>query len=225
MGPTPDGPGCAQRQDDLAALALGALTGHDRAQVLAHLEGCPQCASTLEELSATADALVDLIPEAEPPEGFSERTMALIRGEQAVSRRPATHLPTNRRLLAAAAVVVALALGAGIGDLVATSHRSTPVAAVRTAPVHSTLGTEGTVVLVSSGHTGWLVMTLHDAPTTGVVTCSITLADGSRRDVGRFSLADGYGSWTAPLPVSASVVRYVSVVDDRGTMVAAATVR
>jgi hypothetical protein len=151
--------------------------------------------------------------------------LAVIRDSQPVSRRTVTRLPTSRRLAAAAAVVVALALGAGVGDLVATSHESTPAAAVRSAPVHSAAGTEGTVVLVSSGHTGWLVMTLHDAPTTGVVSCSITLADGSRRDIGRFSLADGYGSWTAPLPVSAAAVRSVSVVDDSGTMVGAARIR
>jgi anti-sigma factor RsiW len=232
---SPTGPDCMPLEDDLAALSLGALTGHDRARVLAHLEGCPTCSATLEELSATADALVDLIPEATPPEGFSERTMAMIRGEQAVSRGPVFRSPVSRspgarspvirRLAAAAAVVVTLALGAGIGDVVASSSRSAAAAVVRTAPLHSTLGTEGTVVLVSSGQSGWLAMTLQDAPTSGMVTCSVTLADGSRRDVGRFSLTEGYGSWAAPMPVSATAVRSVSLIDGSGTTVAAAQVR
>ena len=57
-------------QDDLAALAIGALNGRDRSVVLGHLEGCARCAAELEELSAAVDALLTLIPEATPPEGF-----------------------------------------------------------------------------------------------------------------------------------------------------------
>ena len=59
---------------------------------------------------------------------------------------------------------------------------------------------------------------------TGTVTCSIVLHDGTRREVGRFSLADGYGSWVASLPVPASSVRTVSMVDGHGALVAAARV-
>ncbi len=218
MEPTSTGPGCASFQDDLAVLAVGALTGHERARLLAHLEDCPQCPAKLEELSVAADALTSLIPDAIPSEGFSERTMARYRAEQKASRRPLT-----RRLAAVAAVVVALALGAGAGELVAAQGGS-PAPAFLTAPLHSTVGTEGSVVLMSSGEKGWMVMTVHDAPWTGAVTCSIVLHDGTRREVGRFSLADGYGSWVASLPVPASSVRTVSMVDGHGALVAAARV-
>ena len=51
------GPECASFQDDLAVLAVGALTGHERARLVAHLEECPQCSTKLEELSVAADAL------------------------------------------------------------------------------------------------------------------------------------------------------------------------
>jgi hypothetical protein len=219
MEPTSSDHGCASFRDDLAVFAVGASTGHDRARVLAHLETCPQCAAKLEELSATADALTTLIPDATPPEGFAERTMALVRAERRVPERRLA-----RRVAAVAAVVVTLALGAGVGEAVATSQGGGPAMAVRSAALYSTRGTEGSVVLVSAGQTGWMVMTLQGAPTTGTVTCSIVLADGTRRDVGRFSVADGYGSWTAMLPVPATSVRAVSVVDNSGAMVAAAQV-
>ena len=176
MESTSTDPECASFQDDLAVLAVGALTGHERARLVAHLEECPQCSTKLEELSAAADALTSLIPDAIPSEGFSERTVARFRAEQQVSRRPLT-----RRLAAVAAVVVALALGAGAGEL-AASQGGSPAPAFLTAPLHSTVGTEGSVVLMSSGEQGWLVMNVHDAPSTGTVTCSIVLHDGTRRE-------------------------------------------
>lgn len=121
MEPTPPTAECEGLHDDLAVLAIGALTGHDRARILSHLEGCPSCAAEMEELSAAADALATLIPEAEPDEGFSERTMAVIRAEQ-----PGRQRPLVRRFAAVAAVVVLLAVGGGTGAVVASSLHDTP---------------------------------------------------------------------------------------------------
>jgi hypothetical protein len=217
------GPGCEAFRDDLAALAIGALTGLDRSRVLAHLEQCPHCAADVEELVAAADVLTTLIPDAEPPRGFADRTMERIRADRIVPLQPTTR-GVVRRMAAVAAVVVLLAVGTVVGGEVASSGRHNPSTAVQSSSLHSTVGTRGTVLLVSSGHQSWLVMTLHDAPTSGVVTCSVTLADGTRRDLGGFDLTDGYGSWSVDLPVAASSVRTVSVVDDAGTMVASARV-
>jgi hypothetical protein len=223
MEPTTRGPDCEAFRDDLAALAIGALTGLERARVLAHLEGCPPCTAEVEELAATADVLTTLIADAEPPEGFADRTMTLIRADRVVPIQP-TGRPAFRRMAAVAAVVVLLAVGTVVGAEVASSGRHSPTTAVQTTSLHSTVGTKGKVLLVSSGHQGWLVMTLHDAPTSGAVTCSITLADGTRKDLGEFDLTDGYGAWSVDLPVAASTVRTVSVVDESGAMVASARV-
>src|SRR6202034_1069468 len=96
---------CVAVRDDLAALAVGTLTGRQRAELLVHLEGCARCAAELEELSAAADALITLIPDAEPPGGFAARTTALMRAEPKVRQRP-----TLRRVIAIAAVVIALGI-------------------------------------------------------------------------------------------------------------------
>jgi hypothetical protein len=210
---------CEALHDDLAVLAVSALTGHDRARVLAHLEGCSPCTAELEELSAVADALSTAIPELSPPDGFSQRTMAMIRTEHRAPR------PTlARRVVSVAAVVILLGIGGGIGAIVASSRHGAPADAVRTASLHSRLGAGGTVVLVSSGRNGWLVMTLHDAPNSGAVTCTVALRNGTRRSIGEFYLAAGYGSWTARLPVAASSVQRVNVVSDGGTVVATARI-
>jgi anti-sigma factor RsiW len=223
MEPTTHGAECEAFRDDLASLAIGALTGLDRARVLAHLETCPQCTAEVEELSATADVLTSVIPGAEPPPGFADRTMELIRADQVVPLRPATR-PVLRRVAAVAAMVVLLAVGTVVGAEVASSGRHAPSTAVSTTPLHSTVGARGTVMLVSTAHQGWLVMTLHHTPSSGSVTCSVTLADGSHKNLGEFDVSDGYGAWSVDLPVPASTVRTVSVVDDAGAKVAWARV-
>jgi uncharacterized ion transporter superfamily protein YfcC len=123
-----------------------------------------------------------------------------------------------------AAVVVVLAVGGATGAVVASSDHHAPTSAFLTAPLHSAQGAHGTVVLVSSGQKGWLVMNLYDAPTSGTVTCTLALDDGSHRSVGKFSLAAGYGSWTASIPVPTSSVRWVNVVSATGTTLASARI-
>jgi hypothetical protein len=221
MAMTSRDPRCLAVHDDLAALATGTLTGRDRSAVLEHLEGCPACAAELEELSVTVDALIELVPEATPPDGFADRTVALMRAEPSLTvRRSRRFAYSGRRMVAVAAVVVALALGIGVGALVTSGGGgSGPV--VRTAALESTSGAEGSVVL-SSGQPGWLVMTVADSTAWGKVTCRVTLTDGRHRVVGRYPMSSGYDSWTARLPVTASTVRSVDLVEPGGSVIASA---
>jgi hypothetical protein len=225
MGASTHPPDCGVVRDDLAALATGTLTGRRRAEVLDHLEHCPSCAVELEQLSATVDALMTLIPEATPPEGFAERVTDRWDAEprRAVS---ANRQPMRRRVLAAAAVV-AVAVGAGVGFGAALfSSGSGPGAGgagVHAAALGSVSGAQGTVILLPGQH-GWLVMSIDDVTATGLVTCSVGLADGSRRVVGRFPVTAGYGSWAVRLPVASSSVRSVEVRAADGKMVASARI-
>lgn len=145
--------------------------------------------------------------------------MARIRAEQREPRHT-----FSRRLVAIAAVVVLLAVGGGVGALIdASNHHAATTDAV-TAPLVSPHGTDGSVALVSSGGKGWLVMTVHDAPTSGVVTCRLALEDGSHETVGAFTLSDGYGSWKAPFLAPIPSVQRVDVVDAHGGTVASARI-
>ncbi len=104
MGMTSRDPRCLVGDDDLAALATGTLTGRDRSAVLEHLEGCPACAAELEELSVTVDALMELVPDATPPDGFADRTVALMRAEPSSTvRRSPRFVHSGRRIVAVAA--------------------------------------------------------------------------------------------------------------------------
>ena len=67
--------GCAEFADAAAELALGVLTGRERAQALAHLDHCEACRENVRQLTVTGEELVGLLPAVEPPAGFETRVM------------------------------------------------------------------------------------------------------------------------------------------------------
>jgi anti-sigma-K factor RskA len=58
-----------------AELALGVLTGRERAAALAHLNGCESCREQVRELTMVQDELLALLPSQEPPAGFESRVL------------------------------------------------------------------------------------------------------------------------------------------------------
>jgi anti-sigma factor RsiW len=217
---------CPEYAGNLAELALGILTGRDRAAALAHVESCANCAEELEQLARAADAVVQVAPEVEPPVGFEVSLFSRMGvDEVALRRRPG---PT-RWMLAGAAAVVALAIGLGIGWS-AGSHPPGPTTtkgpSVRTPVEAANLMENGrSVGRVSAygGSTPWLSMTLADSTARGRVTCRVVTADGATHTVGSFESDHGYGAWGAPLSVTPQDVRQAQVVSANGTVIATAT--
>ena len=68
--------GCDPFADVAAELALGVLTGRERADALAHLDRCPACRETVRQLTMTGEQLLELLPPVEPPAGFESRVLA-----------------------------------------------------------------------------------------------------------------------------------------------------
>jgi len=112
------GPECLDVQPELTELALGLLSGRERAAALAHVEGCPSCSAELEQLSQVADRLPQVAPEVEPPVGFETALFERLRhqggpvapGSARPAGRPqADRSPARRRraVLAVAAAAVA----------------------------------------------------------------------------------------------------------------------
>ncbi len=99
---------CGGNETLATELALGILTGRERAQAFDHLQVCPACRTRVAELGEVVDLLQLVAPEAEPPMGF----------ESGVLRRIAP-APRSRRpwqyIVAAAAAAVLLVVGAGLG--------------------------------------------------------------------------------------------------------------
>jgi hypothetical protein len=66
---------CAELADVAAELALGVLTGRERALAVAHLHECDACREDVRQLMATGEQLLELLPAAEPPAGFETRVL------------------------------------------------------------------------------------------------------------------------------------------------------
>ena len=66
---------CDEFAEVAAELALGVLTGRERAAALAHLDGCESCREQVRELTMVQDELLALLPSQEPPAGFESRVL------------------------------------------------------------------------------------------------------------------------------------------------------
>jgi len=89
--------GCAEFADAAAELALGVLTGRERARALAHLDQCEACRENVRQLTVTGEELVGLLPAIEPPAGFETRVMERLGlGTPAPSPAPARQLGPAR---------------------------------------------------------------------------------------------------------------------------------
>ena len=69
---------CREFSDVAAELALGVLTGRERAAAIAHLDQCDACRENVRQLTMTSEGLLELLPTREPPAGFESRVMERI---------------------------------------------------------------------------------------------------------------------------------------------------
>ncbi|MEV6164122.1 hypothetical protein AB0L71_19720 [Streptomyces sp. NPDC052052] len=227
-----DGFTCEHLRETGAELALGVLPAKERAEAMDHLEHCPACREHLHELTATSDALLDLVPGSEPPAGFEDRVIDRLgissaRSPQSLRRR----VLWRRFTLAAAAAAAGLALGGGGWVLGASLGRPAPVAPIvapaqpqlRTAELTHAGHSFGQVYLYT-GPSPWLYMSVDADGHSGTVRCQLQRADGSTVTVGSFALnPKGYGSWGAPFAAGASPVTGLRLFNPDGTVLASAS--
>lgn len=88
---------CVDLSRMAAELALGVLTGRERALAVAHLDTCEECAEDVRQLMATGEQLLELLPPAEPPVGFETRVLAHL-GLPVPAGEPTQSLPTAQLL-------------------------------------------------------------------------------------------------------------------------------
>ena len=221
---------CAEFSDSAAELALGVLTGRERAEALAHLDHCEACREHVRQLTMTGEQMLGLLPTAEPPAGFETRVMDRL-GLTVPAPQPLRprrqrnmwgHIP--RRMLAAAAVVVAV-LGAALGGWglhaatrpAATSSLSS--ATLVAASDHENVGK----VYVFNGDKPWMYMSVDVESGNETVICQLVSADGHVTTVGSFQLADGYGAWGSPAWTGHGAPTGARLVTANGTVLASGT--
>jgi anti-sigma-K factor RskA len=210
---------CEQYQGELVELALGILSGRERAAALDHLDTCSRCAAEVEELARTADQLLHVAPETEPPVGFEVRLFDRL-GIKASKQR---HLrlvgtrPQRALLLVAAAAVIAVAgFALGRSQVPTAPARPSAASGPRAVAYSATLLAAGGRSVVGEAYTftgqpSWLLMTMDDGESTSLLTCELVMPDGHTLALGNFWLSKGYGSWAVRLPAAAANMRGVHV--------------
>jgi hypothetical protein len=219
-----ESPACQACSELLPELALGILTGRERAEALVHLESCPRCAAELEQLSAVADSLLEVVPGVDPPLGFEVRALERMKPEL---RAPIRWRPSWRVLAASVTFAVAIAvagvvIGANVSSKAPVSYSATGDSSV---VAHLTAAHGRGEVILYGGHPGWFVMIVDGMNGRSDVRCVLTMKDGSKVDLGNFWLNNGTGTWSTKLPVALDSISQASVQTPGGQTIATATIR
>lgn len=195
---------------DVGAYVLGALDAEEGRRVERHLATCAACAAEVAELEGLP-ALLDRVPEADLRPVAATPSPDLFDRVAAATRRPAR----TRWLLAAAAVLAVLGLGAGL-VVVATGGDDGAVTWTATAgPVDVTL-------TASAEGEGTALDVTVDGMRPGE-TCRLVAVDedGTRHPAGQWpTTADGGGRWVGWAPVPRPELEEVLVLGDGGRAVA-----
>jgi anti-sigma-K factor RskA len=236
---------CERMRELAPELALGVLSGRERAQAQEHLDQCPACREEVSAFAEVGDRLLAIVPSVEPPVGFEDRVLARLdlagdRGARSsrvsrssrATRGPLGSRPTardrRRWLPIAVAAVAALVFGVG-GWAIGNMNRPTQVASapvddnIRSAVLWAGNHQEVGQVVTYQGTQPWLYLTVDTGKTTTTVSCELQRADGTNLLMGRFTLVDGKGAWGGALPADPSLFRGANLLSPDGTVLAAAT--
>ena len=205
---------CAELEELAAELALGTVSGAERAAALDHLAGCSPCREMVDQLARVADGLLHLAPVIQPPPGFESKVLARMPARPGGRQRA----PRRRRVLAAVAAVAAVAaLSGGVTAWLADDDRP---AEVRTALVADDKGRWTCRAVVYGDDPTWLVVTLDR--TDGLHAEFSVEAVLAGRDgpvpVGTLRVVDGHGTLATAVAAEGAArnLRTVRVLDRSG---------
>ena len=191
-------------------LALGVADGHERERALRHVDGCQACGGVVSGLATAADGLLLLAPRIDPPFGFRSRTLARI-------ARPERRGRPSRWLAVAAAIVAAIAIGAGATARVTAGDRALggsyrtilsegAGAFFAVAPVEGAAGRVGTA-WGYQGQPSWLFVSLHPNVPAGDYRVSMVTSDAQTIELGIARIDPAHATWGAAIPVDLTTVR------------------
>ena len=202
--------GCAEVREVAPEFALGILDGEQRSDVLLHLDHCAACRRQVGELSETADSLVLLAPEAEPPPGFERRVLGAM--DDSVRRRRWRTI----KLVAATAAAAAIFSVATVRIIDQT--RDGTVSSSPTAATVAMVGDDGNRVgrvdVVDSGTTMSFDVSVDYSLPDGSYRVVLDPQTGASQGLGTIQVVGGKGTWSGAAPVQGSTD--LTLVDEAG---------
>lgn len=221
-----DRTGCEAVRAAAPELALGVVSGDERARMLDHVARCSECRETVIALANIGDELLTLAPDREPPIGFESRAISRLK----LRRR-------SRRWIGAvaAAAIVAGALSAGTvlwstseeRDLGAHYKQALSQADGRyfgARELRTGADEKAGSVFVYAGRQSWVFVSFEDERE-GTFGAELETNDGETLRLGEVELSEEKRTWGTALPielkdaselriVSGGVVRYITALDE-----------
>ena len=195
----------------LVELALGHLTGRERADALSHLLQCRACREQTDMLTAVSEHLLLAAPEAEPPAGFESVVVGRLSPDQ--RSRP------RRSLAVALAGAVALVAAAVAGGLLASDDGHEVAEADMVTPAGRDVGrawrydSDPSWVFLSVP--GWEVWE-DPAGSPLDYQLSAELDDGTRVDLGDVTFRNDGGTWATATRIDTTRITSLAIVDQTG---------
>jgi hypothetical protein len=225
---------CEQVRELAPELALDIAEGQERDAALRHLDGCSGCRQLVSELSSVGDELLQLAPAHDPPTGFDSRVLGRITEPPRLGRRQPLAHRWRWVATAAAALVLAAALGAGSVTLATADDRRLAASyeAVLSqgqgsyflaAPLQGARGRVG-AVFGYQGKPSWAMVTLQSPlQQEGRFRVQVVTRDGRHLDLGDAVLGGARSTWGGQLPVDLSAVHELRFVGSDGRTTLTAT--
>jgi len=206
---------CAETRDLASELALGVLSGAERAEALAHVDSCGPCRTLVGELTDAADALPLLAPEAEPPAGFEGRVLGALgrRRRRAVRRWVSVVAAT-----AAAATIVSVVL-VRVLERDRPSSSPTAVSDVRSVPMIGGDGARVGWAFLSDGRPAAVGVSVSYGLPAGRYDVRLVRGERPALVAGVVEVADGHGAWSGTADVIDADVTAIALVAPDGTVV------
>ena len=204
---------CAEVEALAAELALGTVSGAERAGALDHLAGCSACRGLVDQLARAADNLLLLAPVVEPPPGFETKVLARM-GVAPVGER---RRPRRRRLAVGIAAVALVAAMSGAGVAWLAEGRERP-GDIRTVLIADDEGQWTCRAMVYGDNPTWLVVSLDRLDGSNNAFTVEALQQGRTEPVpvGTLALEKGHGTLARPLELPAGELESVRVLDRGG---------
>jgi len=219
-------PECGERESWDAEMALGLLSGPDRATGLSHLAACPSCREQVEDLSRVADRLLLLAPDVEPPAGFESRVLAAVGSAAATAGAGARGGARRRRPWALVGLVASVAATAAVGGgVVSDALRRPPEPSVlRTGLAVSASGRTSCRVVVSGTRPASVLVSMDGYPGADAeFTVEMQTAGGAAMPLGPMAVTGGHGLLVRSLDVDADALTSMTMFDRDGRVVYQAT--